>query len=78
MRLGKSRIQIVADEIAKCDVVCACCHRLRTKNRGQYHHGKGFQQNQLVEDGIQLALTNLFQSTAEAAVDGGIDTDAVQ
>lgn len=22
-------------EIAKCDVVCACCHRLRTKSRGQ-------------------------------------------
>jgi hypothetical protein len=21
-------------EIAKCDVVCACCHRLRTKARG--------------------------------------------
>jgi hypothetical protein len=21
------------EEMAKCDVVCACCHRLRTKNR---------------------------------------------
>jgi hypothetical protein len=23
----------VVDEIAKCDLVCACCHRIRTQNR---------------------------------------------
>jgi len=27
-------------EIKKCDVVCACCHRLRTKNRHQYNKRK--------------------------------------
>ena len=27
--------QIVIDEIAKCDLVCACCHRLRTKARAR-------------------------------------------
>lgn len=27
---SKKREQEILDEIAKCDVVCACCHRLRT------------------------------------------------
>lgn len=27
---GREALEV---EIAKCDVVCACCHRLRTKNR---------------------------------------------
>jgi hypothetical protein len=30
---GHSR-QAVMDEIAKCDLVCANCHRIRTRNRG--------------------------------------------
>lgn len=30
---GGSEAVLLA-EIAKCDVVCACCHRLRTKRRG--------------------------------------------
>ena len=28
-------IQQAADEIAKCDLICACCHRLRTKKRAR-------------------------------------------
>lgn len=32
LSLGKSRSVVLA-EIAKCDVVCACCHRLRTFRR---------------------------------------------
>jgi len=31
---GASRL--LAEEIKKCDVVCANCHRIRTHNRGQY------------------------------------------
>lgn len=27
-------MKLILDEIAKCDLVCANCHRLRTKNRG--------------------------------------------
>lgn len=27
-------------EIAKCDLICACCHRLRTKNRGYSETGR--------------------------------------
>ena len=31
--LGKNE-EILLAEIAKCDLVCACCHRIRTKKRG--------------------------------------------
>lgn len=31
----------VLDEIAKCDLVCANCHRMRTLNRGFYKKKKG-------------------------------------
>jgi len=27
---------VIADEIAKCDVVCANCHRIRSHNRKQH------------------------------------------
>lgn len=33
---GDFTIEKILEEIAKCDVVCACCHRLRTKQRGGY------------------------------------------
>lgn len=29
-------IEKIIAEIAKCDLVCACCHRLRTRRRGGY------------------------------------------
>jgi len=29
-------LEVVKEEIAKCDVVCAICHRIRTFNRTQY------------------------------------------
>jgi hypothetical protein len=28
-----SRLDLMQEEAAKCDVVCACCHRTRTVNR---------------------------------------------
>lgn len=31
------RWELILAEIAKCDVVCACCHRLRTLQRGQHY-----------------------------------------
>ena len=31
----KYRLDAILDEIDKCDLVCANCHRTRTKNRGQ-------------------------------------------
>lgn len=30
---GGYRIDLVLEEIKKCEVVCACCHRIRTHNR---------------------------------------------
>ncbi len=32
-KAGKKSLRAIATEIAKCDLVCANCHRLRTKNR---------------------------------------------
>ena len=29
------KIEDIVEELAKCDLVCACCHRTRTKNRHQ-------------------------------------------
>jgi len=34
-------LQKVKDEIAKCDVVCANCHRIRTYQSKQYLHPDG-------------------------------------
>lgn len=35
---GSRSIQTVIDEIAKCDLVCANCHRDRTHKRGEYRY----------------------------------------
>jgi len=29
------KVELIAIEVAKCDVVCACCHRIRTSSRGE-------------------------------------------
>ncbi len=28
------RVELILAEIAKCDIVCACCHRIRSHTRG--------------------------------------------
>jgi hypothetical protein len=33
VNLGRP-MKIIEDEIAKCELVCACCHRIRTRDRG--------------------------------------------
>lgn len=35
-KMLSASVQQVLDEIAKCELVCANCHRLRTKNRQQW------------------------------------------
>jgi hypothetical protein len=34
------RIERLMVEVAKCDLVCSNCHRIRTKERNQYKKGK--------------------------------------
>ena len=29
------KIDLIKEEVAKCDIVCACCHRIRTAKRGE-------------------------------------------
>lgn len=41
--LGKvlhHKLEKVLDEIAKCDLVCANCHAIRTHERGKYPSGE--------------------------------------
>jgi hypothetical protein len=33
---GAYRVETILEEIKKCEVVCACCHRIRTWNRKQH------------------------------------------
>lgn len=40
LKMSSSMAALVA-EIAKCDVVCANCHRIRTFKRGDWHNGAG-------------------------------------
>ena len=37
-----NKIEKLIEEIAKCDIVCANCHRTRTKNRGYIENKKRF------------------------------------
>lgn len=34
--INQERIKKMEDEMAKCDLVCANCHRVRTRDRNQY------------------------------------------
>lgn len=34
---GAYRLELIKEEIAKCEIVCSNCHRLRTKRRKQNH-----------------------------------------
>lgn len=33
---GAYKLDLIKEEIAKCEVVCACCHRIRTWKRGEH------------------------------------------
>lgn len=50
---GAYKIDLILEEIKLCEVVCACCHRLRTHSRKENHcprKGKyGYKTNTLVE-----------------------------
>jgi len=35
---GGYKIKLIEEEIAKCELVCACCHRIRTAERGENKH----------------------------------------
>ena len=49
--VGKSKSwSRIAEEIAKCDLVCANCHRIRSFERGQHHSAR------LAEPSPQLTI----------------------
>lgn len=33
---GAYKLDLIKEEIAKCEVVCACCHRIRTWTKGEH------------------------------------------
>ena len=35
-KIGECRLEVLLEEIEKCDIVCANCHRIRTCERGQF------------------------------------------
>jgi hypothetical protein len=37
-QMGRYSVARILEEVSKCEVVCANCHRIRTLARGQYHH----------------------------------------
>lgn len=37
---GKGSLEQIKLEIEKCDIVCACCHRLRTQSRKDYNKAR--------------------------------------
>lgn len=34
--VGRARTELMLAEMSKCDVICSNCHRIRTRNRGQW------------------------------------------
>lgn len=36
-KIGRVKFEILQEEIAKCDVVCANCHKIRTAERGEFY-----------------------------------------
>lgn len=49
-------LESLRDEMSRCEVVCANCHRLRTHRRGQFGRPTGPVREDLVGDPLQLCF----------------------
>ena len=47
---------LVLAEIAKCDLVCACCHRLRTYHGSNCYKTRRFEQHKLILDELKSTI----------------------
>lgn len=72
------KIDLIKAEVAKCDVVCACCHRIRTASRGDNIGQQLFRASD-VDPALLLSPRNCCINPATAFfslhTDGGLQTD---
>lgn len=72
-------MEALQDEIAKCDVVCACCHRTRTKHRPQPAYRRRGRPSKFLADvqGETLVAATPKRSQASAS-DSSAPADALE
>ncbi len=63
---GAYKLDLIKEEIAKCEVVCACCHRIRTAKQKDNSHPESVSRNdpyRWVLDEVNSHPTRIFQAS---------------